>query len=405
MFRLAEERETAGDIALASTLYGSLESNPDSNVRAEARFRRAKLLLNDKRTEEAAVLLRRLLDEEPAATAARLELAQALQALGDSEGALRQLRAAQAAALPPAVARIVQRFTEALRSRRPFGASFEIAIAPDSNISRATRSDTLGTVLGDFAIDEDSKARSGLGLAFSGQVYRRFGLGTSDHDLLVRASGVGNLYRRGRFNDVAVDLAAGPEFRIGRGQLNFEAGATERWYGQKPFSRAFRLGVSWALPIGTRTQLRLSGNGSRITNHANDLQSGKGYSAQIGVEHALSPVLGAGLSLATDRLSAKDPGYSTRSWTASLLAWRDVGRATITAEAQYGRLRADERLALFPEPRSDRYARITIGASFRQLTFGGFAPVARFVVERNRSSIAFYDYKRTRTEFGITRAF
>ena len=77
--------------------------------------------------------------------------------------------------LPPAVARLVDRYSEALRAARPCGASLEIALAPDSNINRATRSDTLGTVLGDFDIDKDSKAKSGTGLSLHGQAYRRFG--------------------------------------------------------------------------------------------------------------------------------------------------------------------------------------------------------------------------------------
>ena len=41
----------------------------------------------------------------------------------------------------------------------------------------------------------------------------------------------------------------------------------------------------------------------------------------------------------------------------------------------------------------------------RQLARGGFAPVVRLNYERNRSTIAFYDYRRLRAEFGLTRAF
>ena len=66
---------------------------------------------------------------------------------------------------------------------------------------------------------------------------------------------------------------------------------------------------------------------------------------------------------------------------------------------------ADERLALFPDKRSDRYSRLSLGVTLRQLQFQGFAPVARFTIERNRSTIEFYDYRRRRTELGIVRAF
>jgi hypothetical protein len=78
---------------------------------------------------------------------------------------------------------------------------------------------------------------------------------------------------------------------------------------------------------------------------------------------------------------------------------------TVTAGAEFGRLRADEKLALFPEKRSDRYSRLSFGATLRRFSFHGFAPVVRFTVERNRSSIAFYDYRRTRTEVGVANAF
>lgn len=77
----------------------------------------------------------------------------------------------------------------------------------------------------------------------------------------------------------------------------------------------------------------------------------------------------------------------------------------MTAQAEFGRLRADERLILFPDERSDKLSRWTIGATFRQVTFAGFSPMTRLVIERNRSTVEFYDYKRVRTEFGITRAF
>jgi len=404
MFKLAQLASAKGDLKTAAAIYEALESNPDPDIRAEARFRHAKQLLAEKRTRDAAVLLRRLLDEKPDATAARLELARALQVLGDPDAALRELRAVQSRGLPPSVARLVDRYSQALRASRPAGGSFEVALAPDSNVNSATRSDTLGTVFGDFDIDQDSKAKSGIGLALSGQGYRRFALG-GDDNLLVRLSGFGNLYRTSRFNDIALDLAAGPELRVGRSQLNLELGATQRWYGQKPFLRSERLGATWVRPLGTRTQLRLIGSAALLDNQFNDLQDGKAYSARTEIEHALSPTTGVGVNLSLDRQSLKDAAYSTTGWRAGLIGWREMGRMTLSAAADYGRLRADDRLSLLPQRRADRYSRLSLGMTFRQLQFRGFAPLARFTIERNRSNIAFYDYRRTRSEIGVVRAF
>jgi hypothetical protein len=404
MLGLAEEMVRRGKIGDAEIVLDVLARDRDANVRNEARFRHAKLLLGQKRPREAGLLLRRVVDEKPAAIPARLELARTLQLIGDTNGALRELRAAQSGGLPPPVARLIDRYSAALRAQRPYGASIEIAIAPDSNINRATRSDTLGTVFGDFQIADEGKAKSGTGLSLNGQLFRRFAIG-GDTNLLLRASGFANLYRHGRFNDLAADLAVGPEFSFGRDRLQLELGATQRWFGQKPYMRSARVAGTFSHPLGSRTLLRLTGSAALIDNQFNDLQDGKSYSGQLQVERALTPTTGVAASLGIDRQALKDPGYATRGWRAGLSGWHDLGRMTLTASVEVGRLHADERLLLFPERRQDRYTRLSLGASFRQLQYAGFAPILRFSIEQNRSSIAFYDYRRTRTEMGIVRAF
>lgn len=405
MFKLAEAAVARGKTRLADAILAVMEQDPDADVRAEARYRRAKIYLTEGQRREAGTLLRRILDEKPDAVRVRLELAQVLAGLGDTDAALRELRAAQSSGLPPAVARIVDRYSQALRAQRPSGLSFEIALAPDSNINHATSSDRLGTVFGDFEIDKESKAKSGLGVSLNGQAYRRFALGGDGPNLLIRLSGLANLYGESRFNNVAADLGAGPELQIGNSRVNIEAGVTQRWFGQKPFMRSARIGTTLVRPLGRRSQLRLSGTASLVDNQSNDLQDGRNFSGEVRVERALSATTGLGINASATRESLKDPAYSTTGWRLGVVGWRELGRVTVTAEAQVGRLNADERLSLFPDKRRDQYLRLSLGGTFRQLSFGGFAPVARIVYERNRSSIAFYDFKRRRTEVGFQRAF
>lgn len=404
MLRLGEVAQAKGDAATATAIYVALENDPDRNIRSEARFRHAKQLIAAKRLSAAAVLLRRILDDEPGATAVRLQLAGLLHEMGENDAALAQLRAAQSARLPASVARLIDRFSEALRAQRRSGASFEIALAPDSNINRATRSDTLGTVLGDFDVGQESKARSGTGLSLQGSAYHRVPLATST-SLLLRANSFANLYKAQRFNDIALDLSAGPEFQLGPTRVNIEAGATQRWFGQKAFQRSGRAALTVSRPIGRRTQLRLSGSGSLIDNQLNDLQDGKDFAAQLSVEHALSPTMGIVLNGGSDRQTAKDPAYATRSWSTGAILWRDFGRTTVALGADFRRLDADARLLLFPKKRADRYSRLSLAATFRQFHVRGFAPLLRFSLERNRSTVEIYDYRRTRVEVGLARAF
>lgn len=405
VFALADTAQERGDLGVAEEAYKALAHDPNGQVRAEALFRHAKLLAKSGQLASAATLYRTLLDERPNAVGARLELARTLDLMGDKDAAWREVRAAQATGLPSNVARLVDRYSEALRSARPVGASIEIAIAPDSNISRSTRSDTLGTVLGDFEIDDGSKAKSGLGLALRGQAYRRIQLGSGNASFLIRASGFAEVYKKSDYNDLALDVAAGPEFLAGRSRVQLELGATQRWFGQDLYARSARAKGTWTLPVDRQSQLRIGASATLTDNLVNDLQDGRRFSGEIAFERALSSTMGASLTLSADRELARDPAYSTRGWRAGVLAWRDIGRTTFTAGAEFGQLKADDRLALLPEARSDRFTRFSLGATLRQFTFGGFAPVTRLVIERNHSSVEFYDYQRTRTEFGVVRPF
>lgn len=404
LFGIADMAVKRGDDETARRALRALMQDPSVDIRLEARFRLARLESKRGNLNSAALLLREIVDQRPAAAPVRLELAQVLDRMGDKEGAWRQMRAIHASGLPPQVVRLIDRYSQALRAQRPLGASLEIAVAPDSNINRATRSDTLGTIFGDFQIADEGKAKSGTGLSLNAQAFRRVPLG-SDASLLVRASGFANLYRRSGFNDLAADLAVGPELSLGRDRLQLEVGATQRWFGQKPFMRSTRLAGTWSHPVGSRALLRLTGSAAVVDNQRNDLQDGRIYSGQASIERALSPTTGVVASFGIDRQALRDPGYSTLGWHGSLSLWRDIGRMTLSGGFDIGRLHADKRLLLFPERRSERYIRATLGATFRQLQWHGFAPIFRFSLERNRSTIAFYDYRRTRTEIGVARAF
>ncbi len=405
VFRIAEAAEGKGDRTTAEEAYRALAMDASSNVRSEARFRLAKLAAAAGRKSEAADLLRQIIDERPDAQLARLELAGILAGQGDEQGALRQLRSVRSGRLPPEIARMIDRFSEALRGRKQFGGSFEIGFAPDSNINRATRSDTLGTVLGDFDIGEDGKAKSGTGLAVRGQVYRRFDIAEGKASFLTRLSGSGDIYRQSDFNQITLDLSAGPELQLGSTRLSLEAGATQRWFGGKAYSRQLHAGATVSRPIGGRMLARVKLGAAQIDNRFNRLQDGRDLSIQLSGEHALGSQSGIVATLAGDRFAARDPDYSTKAWRLGLQGWHDFGRMTLFGGAEIGRLQADKRLLLFPEAREDRYSSLSAGIVMRNLTIGQFAPLVRITRERNRSTVEFYDYRRTRTEFGISRAF
>lgn len=404
LLALADRARATGRNDEAATLYDALAHDANPDVRAEARFRKAMMLADLRRYAEAAVALRALLDEQPGAVRARLELARMLAARGDEAGARRALRQAQASGLPDDVAITVDQFARALRSARPFGASIEFAAAPDSNINRATQARTLDTVIAPLTLSKDARAQSGLGVKLSGQAFARINI-AGGLAVLPRIAGVGTFYREGTFNDMSGSALLGLEWRRGRDRISPSLGETWRWYGGRPYARTAAAALDWLHPLTRQSQLLLHGGVSRATYLRNGLQDGTIYDASVSYERALGARQGAGLTLSGYRQTARDPGYATWSGGGSILVWRDLGKATLVASTSLYRLEGDARLFLFPEPRREWLLRSSLSGTFRHLTLAGFAPNIRLVLERNWSTVGIYDYRRVAVEFGVTRAF
>lgn len=404
LFELATQLQRRGNSRQAIAVLIALEGDPNPDIRREARYRQALVMEAGGRNREAALLLRQVLDEKPNAAAVRLKLATMLQKMGDEPGALRQLRALRTIDLPPTVARFVDRLSASLQASKPLGFQVEIALAPDNNINRATRSDTLGTVFGDFTLDEEAKARSGIGTTIRamGQARKRL---NDRLGVVARSSVEARLYGDKDFNDISLDLSAGPEWQLGKNRLAAEVGVTKQWFGMKPYQRGIRVAGSVTRPIGAVSQARIDLGYRLVENHFNALQDGHGASARLRYERALSPTTLISASVGSDRFKARDDAYSTSYVSGGVTGYREIGRMTLSAGIEVGRLKADERLQLLPEARKDRFLRLQLGSVFRQFTVGGFAPLVRLVVERNKSTVEYYDYTRRRTEIGVVRAF
>ena len=404
LFDFADRARDEGEFAIAETAYRALSENPDSDLRTEARFRLALMLEQQKRLTDSAVLLRQILDEKPDAARVRLELARILALMGDLSGAARELRQAQAAGLPPEVARLVSIYTNALRSRKPFGASVEIALAPDSNINRATESKTLDTIIAQFDLSEDAQAKSEIGLSLKGQAYARVGIDKRS-SLLVRLSADSDLYQKSQFNDVSLGIQAGPEMRSGKDRIQPSAGYSYRWYGGDPYADTVSAALNFQHPTGDRAQISFNGSIGYSNNRRNDLQDGEMFAGSLSYERALSAKFGASLSVTGIRQSLRDPGYSTASGAINALVYREVGQTPVVGSIGYSHLEADKRLFLFPRRRVDDRYSTSLSGTFRQFTFKGFAPLLRVSYERNKSTVGIYDYSRVASEIGITRAF
>lgn len=404
LFDIADQARAAGRLEDAEAIYKAIMRDPKVELRSEARFRLGMMYADARRWQDAALLFRQLLDEQPKAARVRLELARVLAAMGNEGGARAQLRQAQASGLPPQVALVVDQFASALRSNKTFGGSFEAAFAPDSNINRATSAKTLDTVIAPLTLSDDARSQSGLGAHLTGQVYARMRL-TPKLAIVPRLSGDGTFYRQSSFNDLSGSALIGLEWQIGNDRLTPSVGVTRRYYGGDPYADTVNGDLRWTHRLGRRSQMDTSFSFGSTSYKRNALQDGELYSLGVSVERALSARGGIGVSVNATRQTAQDRGYQTFSIGPTLLGWRDMGKTTIFANATVRRLDSDARLFPFTDRRKEWFLRGLIGGTFRQIEVGGFSPVVRVAYERNFSSVGIYDYHRVNVDVGITRAF
>lgn len=406
MFDFASRAMDSGDFASAEAALRALATNPDLTIRNEARFRLAQLL-SERRQDHAgaAVLLRQILDEQPDVARVRLELARMLALLGNLGAAGREMRAAQASGgLPPEVERLVRFYASTLRAARPYGATIELAIAPDTNINRATTSDTLETVIGDFELNEDARARSGVGLSAKTSAFLRLPI-ESGTDLLLRANGYGRFYRQSAFDDTVASLQAGPQYRSGKDRISLLGSASWRWFGLKPYSFAYGASGDWTHPLSKTAQLRVDGGAVHTMDRLNALRSADRVSLGVGVDKALSARAGGGVRVSGAREFANDPGFSTASGGVDGYFYREIGSTTAVVRLGYDHLEADARLFLYPERRVDDRLNASLSATLRAFRLGNIAPQVTVGYEKSFSTLGLYEYSRLSAEAGIVAAF
>jgi hypothetical protein len=405
LFSVADQARDAGDFPSAEAAYRALTSHPDLELRTEARFRLGQMLASQKKFAEAAVLYRAILDEKPNAQGVRLELAAVLAYMGKEASARREIRQVKATGgLPIEVAQLVDQFSTSLRALRPYGASFELALAPSTNINRATSATTLDTVIAPFELSDDARAQSGVGLKLGGQVYGRVALNPA-LKLIARGSAQSSLYRAKQFNDVVFAAEAGLDTNVGKVRLQPKAGRSWRYFGNKLYATTNTLSVNGTKALGKSGQLEIDGSLGFTSYRLNKLQDGKIMAFSAGYERALSARAGGGLTINVQRQTARDPGYANWSGGVTLLAWREIYGSTVFVTAQGSRLVSDARLALFPKKREDWLGRANLGINVRKIQIAGFSPVVRLSYEYNASTVGLYDFKRVGAEIGITRAF
>ncbi|UVO52700.1 surface lipoprotein assembly modifier [Sphingomonas sp. SUN039] len=394
----------------ARPFIAALRQAPSAGM--EAHFLAGYVAVETGDTATAIKEFRASLAIDPKQTRVRLELARALMMQGKDGGAAYHFRlAAQDGALTPEIRATIQAQRGILRDRRPWHVSTEFGFAPDTNINSGTSAETVDLVVGNqtipLTLDENARARSGLGQTASISAGWRFKIGERGA-FLVDGDAQGVNYKGTANDDYTVQLAAGPEFRPSEEtSISLQGLGLQRWYGG---DRAVtQLGARLAVQhtIGDDQRVGLTLDARHSASGFQEAYSGWNFALYATYERvvARSLIASASLFARADRLN--EEAYSSKEFGLSLGLGGELPHginAGITGTASRATYGAP--LAAFSDtPRADWRLSGRIYAGVRALRVMGFSPSVSYTYTLNASSLSLYESKRSRFAFNLARYF
>lgn len=309
IFAMSDHLTRIGKPEEAIRVLKAITKDNNSDYRAEARVRIARLLLAGGNLKGAAEWYQALLDEKPNAVAARLELAEVLARLGNEISALEQVRRAEASGAPALTTSNIRRAIEYLRSQRGVQFDISIGLAPSTNINRATSSSTVNIFGQDFNLNKEGRAKSGLGVTYSANLVLRNRL-PGGPQLTTQFYSTGLLYQARQFDDQTVAVTTGPELNaLG---LSFRPTVTvgERFYGARNLYDFFGAGGTVVVPQGPKAQFTFNASSIQLQYAANRAsQTGQANTLGLAYDRSISSTLIVHIGASWNATGARYSGY------------------------------------------------------------------------------------------------
>ena len=400
----AHGQQSAQDYAVSEPNSGPTEATAfDAEMQHE--FLDGMTNYSGRNYARAEAIFRQILDRQPNLLRVRLELARTLYMEGKDEQADYHFRLAAGERPSDPVLRNILRFRQAIRSRRSWRFDFDFGFAPDSNINSATDKETVDIHGLPFKLDSAGRSRSGTGRFVGADASVRV---NRSGRVPIYIGGYGRLTRYGdhRFDDAYAGVEAGPEFRLGGGQLRTTMTGLWRWYGRHRLltSLGARLnyerfaGKSWTL--GGDLLVRHNDYSHRTDVDGWDAEARLSANRPLG-----ATILGFGY-VGMRRSWASDPGQAFWREQLGIGFLKEIGwglRPELRADI--ARQVGDAPLAPFGKRRRDWLLQGSLSIYKRDWNMRGFAPSLSVTMTRNRSTLTLYDEKRARAEIRLTRAF
>ena len=356
----------------------------------------------------ATLLLHAILVDHPEFDLVRLELARALFLQGKDDLAKQYFEQVLVGNPPPPTAVSIRRFLSAIRARRRWDGYFSFSIAPDTNVNGATETRTIEIFGLPFTINEESRARSGIGALLSGGLAYQHPL-NKHWQWRLGADALRREYGAVIFDETNILMHTGPRYTPNDDlQTSLFLTGGQRWLSKKRYSWEF----------GGRFEARYRFN-RRLTTFGNASLSKRSHRQSPGLDGLyknlalsgnlqLTPLIQLNAALGLSRDTPEAPTSRTRSWRASIGTGFILPSGwTLSGRTEWARTRYDTSNTVLVGDNTQVNRRRTYSVRIlnRGWTLWGFSPQLGLIHENQKSNNVFSQYKRNRAELKIVRQF
>jgi outer membrane protein len=391
--------------AVAADIVSQMLQNDPSST--EALFLMGEINSEQNKFAEAIPYYRKIIVDHPNIVRVRLDLARALFETGEDDAAEYNFHLALAEGdLPNTVIDNVERYLAIIRSRRHFVYSVNVGIAPDTNLNKATASDHV-TLFGlPFALSQDARQKSGIGV--TGTVAGEY---RADLTPNMRWRSGALLYglkypSASEFDDAQARGSMGPQWFFNNGDLSVLGVAQKRWYGEKAYSTGVggRLeGQRWMTK-----QFLYSGYFEGVSSSYQTQPFLDGYYLDQGnfFDYYLTPSSFVRATLGFGYQKAESDVFSNWYYKVGLAYQREFAygiTANVAPEVQWTNYQETD--PLFGVRRQDRQIFVKLSLYKRDFTIFGFAPVVSYSYTTSQSNQSLFKFDRNQFQLGFTRQF
>ena len=383
-----------------------LELANSSPTRADLLFFRALILQNLGQFDEAISLLSEALIENPNHLNARRELASTLFLQKKYRLAEQSFQELIEIDGTPEMQSVYLGFINRIRAQQPFGISGHFSILPSSNVNRGTENLIFDSRIGDFVINPESQAVSGIGLQAGVFGFYRTAPNSKSQNIISWGLN-GTAYEASVYNAATATLRFTHETLLSD-VTKISFGVHSRYTWREDDADNGAIGVSFALlhALSPKNRLSFGVNYDQIEYFHQPHNTGPLANVSIGYTHQESPSLS--YSIGTN-ISWRDTNVEHAAYTGFGInagvkkEWTGGYITGISLNAGFRDYEGDFPLA--GEARKDVYYGLSLSIQNNNWNFKGFVPRASCSYTHNQSNIEFYQYDVSECNISFNKRF